>query len=494
MLHSIDFGSRTAEDEADGLSKYFIETDQWKRVLRGDIDIIYGAKGAGKSAIYTLLDKSRDYLFGGGIIVASAENPRGATVFRNMVADPPATEQEFVYFWKVYILGILGKQFVQYNLSRQKAANFVSHVQEMNLLPEQGGLSKLFKSAKSVVSDLLKRRAMKVTWSASIDPSTGIPLPARTAEYESAAAKSKNDLLDSFDVDDALHQASEALHEEDFKCWILFDRLDVAFQESKDLEKNALRALFKVYNDLKGLPQIGLKIFVRDDIWRRITETGFAEASHITRSVTIRWDKESLLNLAVRRLLNNQSISELFMEDQSAILRNFEIQSNLFYYFFPDQIDSGVNKADTFEWILGRTKDGTGLNTPRELIHFLTELRNEQLRRLERGDEPPLGTQLFDRSVFKPALKIVSEARLAQTLFAEYPEMQSRITALKQERTLHTAATLSNVWQVDIAEAQSCAMKLVGIGFFEQRGNKVTPQFWVPFIYREALEMVQGTA
>jgi ABC-type lipoprotein export system ATPase subunit len=31
--------------------QYFVETDQWKRLLRGEVDIVYGPKGSGKSAL-----------------------------------------------------------------------------------------------------------------------------------------------------------------------------------------------------------------------------------------------------------------------------------------------------------------------------------------------------------------------------------------------------------------------------------------------------------
>jgi hypothetical protein len=49
------------------LSSYFVKTDQWSKVLSGEIDVIFGSKGAGKSAIYsTLLSRDGD-LFDRGI-------------------------------------------------------------------------------------------------------------------------------------------------------------------------------------------------------------------------------------------------------------------------------------------------------------------------------------------------------------------------------------------------------------------------------------------
>ena len=53
-LQAANFGSRIAEDDTE-LHSYFVETEQWRKILNGDIDIVFGAKGAGKSALYSLL-------------------------------------------------------------------------------------------------------------------------------------------------------------------------------------------------------------------------------------------------------------------------------------------------------------------------------------------------------------------------------------------------------------------------------------------------------
>ena len=51
LLKAIKFGHRIAEDEAEELSKYFVSTEDWRRLFENEIDIIYGTKGAGKSAL-----------------------------------------------------------------------------------------------------------------------------------------------------------------------------------------------------------------------------------------------------------------------------------------------------------------------------------------------------------------------------------------------------------------------------------------------------------
>jgi hypothetical protein len=56
LLRELSFGNQVAEEERDTLRDYFVETNPWKQVYRGDVDIVYGSKGAGKSAIYVLID------------------------------------------------------------------------------------------------------------------------------------------------------------------------------------------------------------------------------------------------------------------------------------------------------------------------------------------------------------------------------------------------------------------------------------------------------
>jgi hypothetical protein len=192
-------------------------------------------------------------------------------------------------------------------------------------------------------------------------------------------------------ADTLLERADRALGEEKIQFWIVLDRLDVAFADSPALEENALRALFRVYRDMAALENISLKIFLRDDIWARITSEGFREASHITKSITITWDVPSLLHLVVRRILHNEVIREFYKVDPAAVLTNVGEQKKLFYRVFPAQVDLGERKSTTIDWILTRTMDGTGKTAPREVIHLLSAARDEQLKLLEMGTPEPGG-------------------------------------------------------------------------------------------------------
>ena len=113
-----------------------------------------------------------------------------------------------------------------------------------------------------------------------------------------------------------------------------------------------------MYRDFDNLSHIKMKIFIRSDIWKRIVDDGFREASHITKDVILDWSQPSLLNLIIRRALDNEVLIREWHIDKQAVLRNSEAQSDLFYRLFPKQVEQGPQKPPTLAWIISRCADG----------------------------------------------------------------------------------------------------------------------------------------
>lgn len=492
ILRSTTFGHRVAEEETDALSAYFVETDHWERLFRGDIDVVYGAKGAGKSALYSLLLSRSGDLFDRNILLVAGENPRGAPAFRNLVFDPPASEREFVSLWKLYFASLLHSLLVEYDIKSDATSQLQQALEREGLIKGSLSLAGLLSGVVTYVRGALRPQAIEAA--VELDSITQLPKGFKGKIIFSEPAKSDSDPeLNS--IDRLLELANTALASTKFKTWILLDRLDVAFSENEELEAIALRALFRVYLDLLAYPSIQLKIFLRSDIWTRITAEGFREASHVTRHLTIAWNRNSLLNLVVRRTLHNAAIREAYGVSESLGRSSVADQEGFFYRAFPDQVDIGPNKPTSLDWLLSRTRDGSRINAPRELIHLLNSLRDVQVKRFELGDEPvPEQDQLFARVAFKEALPEVSKVRLEQTLYAEHPNQKQSLEKLRGEKTLHTPDSLSQIWGASIDEATQRAGILSSIGFFEQRGTKQASEYWVPFLYRDALDLVQGSA
>lgn len=491
LLKQMTFGARVAEDETAELAKYFVETDQWSRIFNGDVDIIRGEKGAGKSAIYSLLTTRNDRLFFRGILLATAERPRGATVFRDLITEPPTTEQEFVSLWKLYIVTLIGQKLSESTrFAEASAQRLIKLLRDSEMLEAEFDLGRTFKRVRAYVSRFFNPK--QIEGAVTVDPMTFIPtVSAKITPGEPSSAERK---LGFMSMDELASVANQALSEAGYKIWILLDRLDVAFAESHELERNALRALFRVYRDFGNLDAIKLKIFLRSDIWNRIVEGGFREASHITKVAILDWTDGAILNLIIKRLLNNRVLATEFGLDTQQILKNSQIQEVTFKRFFPSQVEQGSKKRGTFDWIISRCADATGKTAPREIIHLLNSAREEEIKRLELGGSPPEGDALFDRSVFKPALAEVSGARLVQTIYAEYAELKQYIERLDGEKTEQTAESLAMLWNLPTMGASEIAGKLVGIGFFQVRGSRDRPTYWVPFLYRDVLSMSQGLA
>jgi hypothetical protein len=483
----MSFGEPVAEEESSQLTNYFVETDQWRKLSNGQIDVIYGPKGSGKSALYWLLSSKEDYLFDQGILTITAENPRGAAAFSGLVEDPPTSETEFVNLWKLYFLCLTGPLLKEYFPHSKHAKSVVKVLTDVGLLDLDSGLKKLVKRCLDYV------RTIHAEPEVGLDESTGMPNNFKLKIYfsEPTAAQSKRGAIS---IDDLLQSANLALKEEGYSSWILIDRLDVAFSTSKQLEENALRALFRVYNDLKAYENIKPKIFLRDDIWQRITADGFREATHITKKVVIKWDKDSLLNLVIRRLIQNERFCSIYRVDQKSVLSSYEQQEELFYRVYPEQVEVGPRKSKTFDWMIGRTRDGSQDTAPREVIQLLKYTLQNQIEMLERGEQDITGEELFSRLAIKKSVSLVSKDRLELTLWAEYPHIAPFTKKLEREKTLQDLDSLSAIWDKSLEETETIARELVEIGFFELRGTKEKPQFWVPFLYRERLSMVQGTA
>jgi hypothetical protein len=176
------------------------------------------------------------------------------------------------------------------------------------------------------------------------------------------------------------------------------------------------------------------------------------------------------------------------------VLASIQSQQELFYRVFPGQVEVGTKKPRTFQWLLGRTKDATGATAPRELIHLLNAATELQLQQLEIGEVELPGETLYSKAIFKEALKPVSKVRLEQTLYAEYPSLKQIIQQLERQKATQSLQSLQELWGLDESGTRKAAARLEEVGFFETRGTREAPEYWIPLLYRDALKLVQGKA
>ena len=493
-LEQSTFGKRVAEEETEVLSQYFVRTEQWKRLLAGDVDITYGPKGSGKSALYSLLTREFEKLrLERRIVALPAENLRGAPAFRDLVDDPPASEEQFRQLWRFYFLSILADYIRLHCRATSQVDRGVEDtiriLVDAKLLHPEDRVS--LKTALKRAFEFVKSRPVSFEGSVKPDFSGNPEVGAKITFGEPTSEERGNGFISS---DDAFQTLASFLERQNITVWLTLDRLDVAFTESPLLEKRGLRALFRTYLDLLAHSRIGIKVFLRDDIWRRIVAEGFREASHITRSMTIDWDQKSLQNLIVRRALHNSAIVNFYSVDPEEILSDARKQTEFFYRMFPAQVDIGRRQTNTLDWMLSRVTDGSQKPAPRELIHLLQVARDAQLKTYELGGGEPPGEALIGRGAIKDSLLEVSRARFDKTLCAEYAGLRTFWLKMEGSKSAQSLSSFSRLLGMSEEKGAVIAEQMVEAGFFVKKVEKGEVIYWVPFVYREALKMVQGKA
>ena len=95
------------------------------------------------------------------------------------------------------------------------------------------------------------------------------------------------------------------------KLWFLYDDLDEDFLEIREVRQQALTGLFQLVQscDANKLTEIRFKIFLREDIWNRLS---FDNKSHFTgRDILLQWARIDFLRLALRQAIQSENFKNL---------------------------------------------------------------------------------------------------------------------------------------------------------------------------------------
>jgi hypothetical protein len=106
-------------------------------------------------------------------------------------------------------------------------------------------------------------------------------MPVIKPKVEFAAPDDTKAAPPSIPADAILRLLNKCLGQADITVWIAFDRLDEAFSGHAEMEVPALRVLLRTYLDLTEFNRTKLKLFVRRDLFSRITAGGFVNLTHI---------------------------------------------------------------------------------------------------------------------------------------------------------------------------------------------------------------------
>ncbi len=472
----IELGSPVAEHDV-ALANYFVETDTFSSLIQDKRDTIAGDKGTGKSALYKILkERFTGYAELGDVEVIPAFNPAGEPAFQRIIEAGTLDEEQYVGVWKAFFLSVAGNWILE--LFGDARPGNLARLEE---LLGQAGLRNTDQAPQSLFAQLMTAlRPESVEGSATVTPE-GIPIFSGKVAF--SGKRDKEEKPDKvIRHAEALRLLDTCLAETGFKVWLVLDRLDEAFQAHPQVERPALRALFRAYLDMQDLAHLKLKMFVRKDLFGRIVEGGFVNLTHVNaRKMSIIWEHADLYTMLYRRLMESDEFVEL------ADLEGADADT-VFAVVFPKQVDQGSRRPSTWDWMLTRIRDGNNVKSPRNLVDLVAKAIEAQQRR-ESGAPRVFekGSPLITGDALKQALKELSKERLEDTLLAEAGESADLIKRFRNGKAEHNASTLRDILG---PESETLTEKLIGLGFLEQLSHS----FRVPMLYRNGLGITNGKA
>ena len=482
FLNQMNLGNSVAEFD-DALDRYFIETHAFRALVRNEADLIAGEKGTGKTALFKVFQRRYPSIPElAKVEVVSGFNLSGNPVFQRLGQVPALSEGQYATVWKTYLLSLVGNWAVELFES-----DLTKRLRDVEALLRQVGLRSADDSAETIFSrlmnvfgKLLRPKSAEVGFTLS---EQGIPVVTPKLEFE--ASPPGADAPDVIPHERALKMLNDALEEVDLTVWVVLDRLDEAFQGFPAVETPALRALLRTYLDVLAYPRIRLKLFVRNDLFRKVVQGGFVNLTHVNaRKIEIVWEEDDLLNLFARRVRESpEFVASMQLSGKS--------DRELFDEIFPRQVDQGPRKATTWSWMMSRIRDGNNIKPPRNLIDLTSKAREAQLRsedRAPRDYQPDMA--LIEPDAIRRAHRSLSDQRVQDTLLAEAAELAPLIQRFRGGKAEHNTDSLAAVLGVGREAARTSAKPLIDMGFLEEVGES----FKVPMLYRDGLEITQGKA
>lgn len=283
-----------------------------------------------------------------------------------------------------------------------------------------------------------------------------------------------------------LEEEQKLLDENDKTVWLMLDRIDELRTRDLSERKRLLEALFRVQiNFIRRFENIKLKIFLRTDIWE---ELNFTNKSHIVdKKVRLEWTDIQLMKLINKRMV--QSIEDHIdadLDTDEIQTYGSQVQENIFYSIFEDQVYSGSREADIFDWMTKRIQDGHGGKYPRELISFCTEAAKIQLRSEKTSDERIIAGLSVRDAYFE-----VSNQRV-NTYLSEFPNLENHFDQFDgRNEAEYTHNELVGMFDGLDPKPNDAIKRMVDVGFFaEGWTDEQEKMYTIPRLYRDGINLI----
>jgi len=420
IIESLTFPAVNAANLRDerSLRDLFQRTADFDRFLEANTCLIRGRKGTGKSALYELLLKHTD-------VARELANKRldNVTCFSGhggFHMRPTRDEFQFIHqeieqdgswevFWRFYLLL---RVYLDNNLQALLKSN------------KDGK----FKSLQAAFNEISKGDE----WT--------------THRTQALIKMTKNKTLNLL-AKDALDVINEQLRKNSRVFWFLYDDLDEDFLEKGRVREAALTGLFRLVqaSDARRLSGLRFKIFLREDIWNRLT---FDNKSHFNgRDVILLWTRVDFLRLALRQAQQSKEFKDLLdhiTPIASIDQADEESLEQVLQLLWGSRREQNLKSKYVSRWVYDRLTDSSTTTFPRSLNILLTaatkyELKNSRL-------PPAFSDRLLMPKSLNEGLLSASIQRCDE-IREEYPELRSFFDSLVNIEVIISEEKLQELWQ-----------------------------------------------
>lgn len=491
VLRDLSFGSEVAEYDTD-LRRYFVRTDSFTDIINDRHDLVLGAKGTGKSAIFQMLIDEQYPLpeLGTVIVVPAFDADDGSVLRRMLLQHSDLHESAFHLIWKSYIASLAGNYLATNDLADKR---LVAALREANLLTSEKGAIGAWRKALDGIRTGLSRVAVKgeVELTPGILPGVkaklGVDKPVAPPADDPGLLK-----IDAL-VQVAIESVVNALTQIGYSLWVCFDRLDEFFADDPNLERLALRALLRTHSDLRSLaPHVRLKLFLRNDILTRITrESGFVNLTHL-RVVDLKWSRDDITTVVADRAWQSPKFQAFFNGGEPCPEgdrpRSRDVVGNLLptrMAYYTRDVKPG------FIWAVDQMMDGTRSINPRNVLALMSECRKRQIEAFVSSSPrgTPGGDHLISGDTLKRAVVTVGRRRIIDTLYPEHNSLRDVIERFRFGPRVYNLGQLTTQLNINPDDAYATIRDLDEAGFLQRSG----PDQWiVASLYAAALDIIFG--
>jgi hypothetical protein len=349
FLQQIDIGASAAENEMRFLQSYYLKTDAYLKTLRGDVQLVVGRKGSGKTAIFLQIrDKERSK--GGNVVLDLKPEGYKLIKFKELVLSylqAGTFHHTISAFWEYIILLEICHRILENDKVR--------HVNNNSIFDLYKNLEEVYKAegylTEGDFSERMSRLINNVTESYSQkygkDTQTRLSAPQVT------------DLIYKSDIRILRSSLINYLKKKD-KVWLLLDNIDKGWPSS-GLQAEDIIIIRTLIDALRNVQrQFGREdidmfpvVFLRNDVYELLMD-GTADRQKEAKEV-LDWTDPDMLREVIRLRISTSG----------------DLENEKFEDIWRTVCVSHFKGEETSQYLIDRS-----LMRPRFLINFINQCRS----------------------------------------------------------------------------------------------------------------------